>query len=108
MRCISKSDIKKNNFLFSSHCPSCLVQCISIKLCTFVLGLFLVVPNKSARICLIVFGCTPRFGKWNNVKKWPCCHIEAGESCGFIPDRLETFIRIFSLNFPEMRPLGTS
>ena len=40
-------------------------------------------------------------------EKWPCCHIEAGESCGFIPDRLKTFIRIFSLNFPEMRPLGT-
>ena len=33
--------------------------------------------------------------------------IEAGESCGFIPDRLKTFIRIFSLNFPEMKLLGT-
>ena len=45
-------------------------------------------------------------------ERWPCCHIEAGKSCGFNPDidlrhDQNRFIRVLSLNFPEMRPLGT-
>ena len=69
------------------------------------LGLFLALQNKSARICLIVFECTriPRFGKWNNVKKRPCCHIEAGESCGFIPDRLKTWPKPLH-SYPFIKP----
>ena len=39
-------------------------------------------------------------------------HVEAGKTCRFIPPALKKhkqkrFIRILSLNVPEMRPLGT-
>ena len=41
------------------------------------------------------------FEKWKNKKKWPCSHVEAGKLSDLFQKR---FIRIPSLNIPEMRP----
>ena len=43
-------------WLFSNHCLCRLVQCVSIKLGTSVQWAFVVITNKSARICLKIFG----------------------------------------------------
>ena len=47
---------KLKNWLFSNHCPCRLVPCISMKLSTFIWEAILVIKNKSARICLNIFG----------------------------------------------------
>ena len=44
------------NWLFSNHCLCRLVPCISVKLGTSVWWPFLVITNKSERICLNIFG----------------------------------------------------
>ena len=58
--------------------------------------------NETWRICLTVLSCyhekifkdlfeyfwrfcNPKFEKWKNAKRWPCSHVEAGKTCGFIP-----------------------
>ena len=43
------------NRLFSYHCLCHLVPCISMKLSTFVQWSFVVIENKSARICFNIF-----------------------------------------------------
>ena len=113
MRCISKNDIK-NGYIHSSHCLSRLVQCISFEFYTFLFGgysLFSPInPQGFASLSWTYYN--PKFEKWKNTKKWPRCHIEAGKSCRFIPDRdlrhdQKPFHSYSSLNFPEMRPLST-
>ena len=104
------------NWLFSNHCLCHLVPCMSMKLGTFVQLSFLVITNKFASIYLNIFGiCNPKSEKWKNTKKWPCSHVEAGKTCGFIPGipsvldlkhGQKRFNRIPSLNVSEMRHLG--
>ena len=56
---------KLKNWLISNHCFYRLVRCISMKLSTFVWWYFLVITNKSARICCDIFlrFCNPEFEK---------------------------------------------
>ena len=107
---------KTKNWLFSNHCICHLVQCISMKLGTIVQWSFLVIRNKSARICLEVnrdsviqslksvktrksglFLCRGR----NNLRIYSCYSLP------YLKHDQKHLFRIPSLNVPKMRLLGT-
>ena len=115
VRWIWKSSHYKN-WVFSNHCLSCLVQCIFMKLTTFVEWSFHVFPNKSTRSCFNSFGYTVmqslKIGKTRKSGLVPTLRQKNFADLFLVlPDRLKTwsklFIRIPSLNFPEMRSSST-
>ena len=100
------------NWPISDDCLCRLVPCISVKVGTFVKWSFLVISNKSARICLNIFGDSViQSLKSGKHEKWHRSHVEARKACGFIQSiplsdlkhDQKRFIRIPSLNVPEMR-----
>ena len=103
---------KLKNWSFSNHCFCRLVSCISMKLDTFVQRSFVVITDKSEKICLNIFGDSVIQNLKNGKTR----------KCGLVPlsrqERLRIYswyslpdfkidpkhvIRIPSLNVPEMR-----
>ena len=87
-----------------------------MKVGTVVKWAIFVITNKSVRIYLNIFGDSViqslKSGKTGKMVSFPC---RGGETCGFfswyslsdLKHDQKRFIRIPSLNVPEMRPLGT-
>ena len=108
----------QKNWLFSNNCLSLLVQCISLKLYTFIQWCFFVLPNKSTRIQLERYWRYPRdtviqrteSGKIRKVASFPCrgrkiLRVYFWYSLPDLKHDVKHFISIPLLNFPEKRAL---
>ena len=89
---------------------------ISMNLETRVYSSILVITNKSARICLKIFGDSViqslKSGKQEKAASFPCrsrknLRIYSWYSLSHLKHNHKRFCRILSLYVPEMRPLGT-
>ena len=109
-----KQHLKKilKNWLFSNHCLCHLVPCISMKLGTFVWWSFVVIKNKSARICFIILEDSViqnlKIEKQETVALFPCrgrknLRIYSWYSLSDLKHDQKRFIHILSLRLSFMQ-----
>ena len=106
------SEENLKNWLFSNHCLCHLVPCISMKLGTFVLWSFVVIKNKSERICFNIFEDSViqnlKIEKQETVALFPCrgsknLQIYSWYSFSDLKHDQKHFIHILSLRLSFMQ-----